>query len=371
MLNGSAKSSMRKSEDSSKTSIRFSQIELSECERFIGQHHFNHKFSLLSGSEQQYAPENGHANFYQYGKIPLTHFLDPSFIRDYVANLKYNFVAMSVETNVDSGDTFCIHSNGKFCLNIGNATYEHLGLQAAKAFFPPKGNRWLIQYDLASPSFRPGKKNYDRAFAMLEIYQPVFNIVVSWTGEDGASVPIDFPLHYGVRKVMNGVRSLSRANDVIPEISSQLFADLNSSDAEDRASMAILDWIGGLNVGLNKFVSDYESQLESEQNPRGLGAAFNVLFNKTQAGSYSLATHTGVIAASRILTEFKRFHALVNQGKLPWCCFSVWGFEDALVSWKNLEHSFYESGENDFVFFLLPESKVFLYKITGLHDRSI
>jgi ribonuclease P/MRP protein subunit RPP40 len=201
---------------------------------------------------------------------------------------------------------------------------------------------------------------------MFEIYQPLFNVVVSWTSEDGASTAIDFPPQFGVRQVPNGVRSLSRANDTIPALSASLFTDFGSSDAEEHA-MSVIDWIGGLNIGLNKFVSDNETS----ESRGGIGTPFSVRFEKTENVAYSIATHTGVIASSRILCEFKKFLALVNEGELPWCCFSVWGFEDAPISWKNLEHSYYETGENDYVFFLLPESKIFLYKVTGLHDRSI
>jgi hypothetical protein len=57
-----------------------------------------------------------------------------------------------------------------------------------------------------------------------------------------------------------------------------------------------------------------------------------------------------------------------NESIIPWIGVTVWGFEDAPLSWGDNQHHFLLSGENDYTFVLLPQSDYLLFIALGTYD---
>lgn len=82
------------------SSCTISQLkEGQDAQNFIGSHHFNHRYSVISPIIENQANRTN-SGFYYYGKIPIRTFIDPDFINTYIK--KFNFNALSVETQIDS-----------------------------------------------------------------------------------------------------------------------------------------------------------------------------------------------------------------------------------------------------------------------------
>ncbi len=63
-----------------------------------------------------------------------------------------------------------------------------------------------------------------------------------------------------------------------------------------------------------------------------------------------------------------KLNCALLSGKLPWAAVSVWGFEDAPLSWGKHEHGFLQGGENDYTFIMFPDESYWLFLAPGTHD---
>ena len=64
---------------------------------------------------------------------------------------------------------------------------------------------------------------------------------------------------------------------------------------------------------------------------------------------------------------FPRKH-LEEQTDLPWAALTVWGFEDAPVSWKSNEHGWLCSGDNGYTLVLFRSGHYWLLTSLASHD---
>jgi hypothetical protein len=355
---------------SSCTISQFKEVHAEiDAQNFIGSHPFNHKFSIITPIiEQNQTTVNKNVGFYYYGKIPIRTFIDPQFIDLYIT--KFNFNAMSVETLIDSDDAFCIYA-GRLMMNVSKDTYHSLGIQSSKATYPIKvGDRWIIQYDLTSPSFSPGKKNYDRFFTNLSLFEQKFNIILNCTDEQGNSITIDFNLpDIAINKVNNRCDYFFRKNQRIPDIKESIFHDQYEEEG-------LIDWVGAINNDITNLIpndsieNEGEKIDEKQEKKNDFISNYELSFSTSLISDYQCNTISGLISSSFLKIQFHELFTCVNSRKLTWACVSVWGFEDSPIGYKNGEHSYFMSGENDFVMFILPEKKIFMYKTTGIYDTN-
>lgn len=59
---------------------------------------------------------------------------------------------------------------------------------------------------------------------------------------------------------------------------------------------------------------------------------------------------------------------LASDETLPWAAVSVWGFEDAPVSWKLNEHGWYQSGDNHYNIIVFRTGQYWILTALATHD---
>ena len=59
---------------------------------------------------------------------------------------------------------------------------------------------------------------------------------------------------------------------------------------------------------------------------------------------------------------------LEKESALSWAAVSVWGFEDAPVSWKNNEHGWLCSGDNHYSLVLFRTGQFWHFSSMATHD---
>jgi hypothetical protein len=202
---------------------------------------------------------------------------------------------------------------------------------------------------------------------MMPNFTQNFNVIVSWCDDSGRSLPIDDfrDSKFGFTKcVSNKINSFTRYNQLIPDL-------CNTINQNEEDQKMILDWIGAVNNDILDIANNYEVEVNSKSS-LGFNSSFQLPFETTLCGSYINTNTVGMIPASLLKSELIKYYSKVNNDKsLSWCCIAVWGFDDTPISWKNLEHSYLMSGENDYIILILPGDRIFLYKITGKYDRSL
>ena len=59
---------------------------------------------------------------------------------------------------------------------------------------------------------------------------------------------------------------------------------------------------------------------------------------------------------------------LEADGSFPWAALSVWGFEDAPVSWRTNEHGWHFSGDNNYTVVLFRTGQFWHLTSLASHD---
>ncbi|KAK0534910.1 hypothetical protein OC834_001709 [Tilletia horrida] len=117
---------------------------------------------------------------FHLARVPLALFLSPEFVTGFIRN--GSLIALSVPFTNEDDDTIALDGQGILTLSLSRETYQTLGLVGRQSRFHrgPSGrmgdrssgtvNRFIVELPLASASFVPGKKGYERALACLKAW---------------------------------------------------------------------------------------------------------------------------------------------------------------------------------------------------------
>ncbi|KAI1441885.1 ribonuclease P 40kDa subunit [Annulohypoxylon stygium] len=144
----------------------------------------------------------------------LAQVLESDFFTEYI---KIGNIMMLSEGKIDSDNVFFL-KEGVLTLYMDKETYERAGLvgkpHGVKGKRGPKP-RWIVQFDLRSPSMLHGKKGFDR---LVYACKNVLNTPVTWLFHNLSKTPTPDPLsqHYPTKYISS------------PSISEGLFMNVPS-----------------------------------------------------------------------------------------------------------------------------------------------
>ncbi|GLD91968.1 hypothetical protein PINS_up000501 [Pythium insidiosum] len=121
----------------------------------------------------------------------------------------------------------------------------------------------------------------------------------------------------------------------------------------------------------------------------------------TEDKELSTVRWRGLIAPGFVQRIVDEARDAVKRGAIPWAALTVWGFQDAMVSWQqepaqaqrhrrekrrpekskkaedaapalvNREHGFMVNGDNQFTFLVLPNDEYFVLQSLGPQDATV
>lgn len=376
-------------------------------------------------------------SFYYELRTSVAMFLSPAFVRDYVLQGSVYMIAKNLPIDGVDACSAMLLPSGELLLLVDRETYEQLGLVGSKygGASPIKatsaasrfGQRYLITLDLKSPALSVTTEvktsEEDTAVAkaptlrerVVEILstrlQPLEMFLCAYN-ERGATRTIIFGDDDTIERKrceLNG--SLANLQDVFVPRFDAFFAqfsraaseqedDDSSGSSADRFRMDELraglsdaqDWLGLVACRLTpilqrKLPDEYVSRFTGESDA----------FEYEESGRVASVRWRGLIAAEFCESLLDRVRQQVKAKSLPWAAVMVWGFPDALVSWKqqtraarknagktkhknadaeaspwvSREHGFLENGSNNYTILLLPNDEYFLLQTLGPHDATV
>jgi hypothetical protein len=227
--------------------------------------------------------------------------------------------------------------HGQLTLAVDRQTYLQLGLEGRKSQLRDNAERYLITLPLNVEHFAPGTNYYERIRWCLTDRVAPCEMLLSWCDEEGHVKPV----------------AVSNFTPRQLRVSEQLFEQLavphhvtpskKGNDAsEDEHLLQLHEWLGALSCRaldccrtaepeFDPFVATYTHDL-STASARGV-----------------VYTYTGLITPAFIMRLIDHFKAHIP---LEWIALSVWGYEDAPVSWGNHEHGYQCAGDNDYCLIL-------------------
>ncbi|XP_067055757.1 ribonuclease P protein subunit p40-like isoform X1 [Acropora muricata] len=338
-------------------SLQHPKMRYKKC---IEEHPLNHSVQFVIPNTslgnvlhhfQGITPKKDHFSLIE---APLHAFIETDFIKTFVKDGQ--FVALSWETRIDTGNCVAVLPNGTLILSLNKDTYEQLGLTGKPSAFQKK-QRFIVEVDLKAPHFVPGKKNYDRVKWCLKENQPMtFKFLMSWT-KAGRTSTDELHSYFSSCSCKRQHNSEDIKNDptkakapIISFDRSACTDDQISTDNFDVCScMALFDWLGGVACGISGLCAQPSQEL--------------VKLLSCQ--------WTGMIMTDTILSMFSGARKVVTSQDVPWVAMTVWGFTDSPVTWKNNEHGHFLSGENFYTFVIFPDDNYWLFTAMGSNDISL
>jgi Ribonuclease P 40kDa (Rpp40) subunit len=283
------------------------------------------------------------------------------------------FAALSIGTTVDSQNVVSI-SDRKLRLLLQKVTYQQLGLDGSRLQCAPKEDRRLVEIDLSASSFKPGKALYDRVMWCLsqERIEPVQLICCSYDA-NGTERTIELPGDATVSK--RDVRTSCTSPPCklhtiqMHTVESKLDSLSDESDVDEIHS-TIVDWLGLVHCRMLNSLSPEQSSSEDASGSLQTNIIEwdDILVQHTQT---TLRFHTceGLVPVPVVQQAISRARECVSSGKFPWVTVSVWGFDDVCESWTGRAHDVLTTGDNHYVYVILPDDRYLLYILTGDRDR--
>ncbi|KAI8825190.1 ribonuclease P 40kDa subunit-domain-containing protein [Fimicolochytrium jonesii] len=338
-------------------------------------HSFNHALEVIipldcdgTAAKQIAAEISRTCSAFSYYKasLPLSHFLDETFLKNYVR--QGGFTALRVNARLDTDDVFAILPTGHLLLSLTKDTYESLGLvgKASKS-----GGRHVVKIDLSDPSFKPGDKHYDRVkWCFSHTINPsmkydfYFSFVNITTNQSIDINPAHFPAGSNLTKYSTGTRQRIYNDTTMPDSASiQLrsfqkssnnpsakasYSALEPAEHEEWKSHALelIEWFGLLLCD-----DDGEDDKDTAEDiPADPFYSVYTIPEPTRTSSVIRITSKGFISTEQITSVLKTIRTALSASTstptIPWALVAAWGFRDAPVSFRNAEHGY---GENDWM----------------------
>ncbi|CAG8443951.1 10866_t:CDS:10 [Ambispora leptoticha] len=307
----------------------------SRHEKFILDHPFNHQVELfLPGDISLHQAHScSRKGFYYRAELPLTYFIEKSFVQEYIATGEV--IALSLSEGIDITNVFALDGKGNLILHLTKDTYEELGLTGKPAKFGPKRQRYVVTIDVLADSMIPGKKGYERIKWCFEhTLSGNFPFLISYVNvADKKYREINFPSAIKTQKIFLN-ESLSRIENI-------LTPDLNSikltTNKEEWISNAIeiYDWIGMASIKAQRIreQDSVDPYISTYRSPEPCSSQNGILVR-----------WTGFVSGNNDSESIP----------LPWASLSVCGFQDSPISWRPHEHGYLMNGDNNYTFLMSP-----------------
>ncbi|KAI8052492.1 ribonuclease P 40kDa subunit-domain-containing protein [Syncephalis plumigaleata] len=382
----------------------------SRHERIIRDHYFNHALQvflplarapqpppswLAIGGEQLLDGSPDQTAFYYDVNLPLTYFIQPEFITQYIRNKATSVIAISVGAQIDQDDVVALDATGHLILNVTKDTYEKLGLDGRPSHFSKRHpQKFVIRLDLTLAAMKPGKKLYDRIRWCFEnnYKQPIrFFITRSYQGNyaditfppsvnaikktlprnAGLCRDLKIPDMDVLRKDLTtsapdtdhsknvesnpiftlNKRKRHRLND--NRSNTGLPADSSHYDNWENDALELREWLG--------MVACNADRMRQGQEVDPFIAVYQVPEPYTISDGYQ-CQWKGLITSEHIHRTLMGVWQTLDDLALPWAAVHVWGFADAPVSWAHHEHGHLTSGENNYTFIVWKDGTYLLYQ---------
>ncbi|KAF9188139.1 hypothetical protein BGZ51_000723 [Haplosporangium sp. Z 767] len=233
-------------------------------------------------------------------------------------------------------------------LSLTKDSYEQFGLTGVPSKFYRDRQRYVVEINLIAPSMLPGKPGFERIKWCFEnTLVTVFPMVLASVDPQGASLPMEFPDSACAIQQSFGIQCTPLHNILVPDTT--IIRTIGKNDVRWRINVSELyEWIGmtgiqsdriKFNDRIDPFLCVYSNPPQAAEEPvPSIGCLIEI---------------AGLIPSPSILRIFDALRSLLT-GPLDqkWANFTVWGFQDAPISWLGSEHGHLMSGENMYSFFL-------------------
>ncbi|KAK9474446.1 ribonuclease P 40kDa subunit-domain-containing protein [Dipodascopsis tothii] len=324
----------------------------------VSGHHFNRRIEIIVPAQAVQATQAvvdrvfADACFY-HGTLPLSFFLEGEFFNTHVKTGSCLVLSLS---KIDQDDVFCIY-NGILRLSLTRETYEKAGIVGRVSKFNKL--RYIIELDLRDAGMFAGHKLFDRLLTAAR-ESPLARPVACVANVGGASECMAAATRHELRSQTatfgpvavppfpRPAAEFAHTAAVTPptyqELSpAELAQYYKSAHAEEL--LHLLEWTALVAV---------ESPLVVADAAPSVTATYAVFESGRPAETVARIVVDGLVTSAQALAVFDAL-SLASAAD-SWTALTVYGFDDAPVSWHAAEHSFLLSGDNNYTVVVPPSA---------------
>lgn len=330
-------------------------------QRTVRDHHFNHAVEVFVPEDCLPSAVSSTPPPYYLAHLPLSHFLQPHLrTRYFEAAVKEPApLALSLGRKVDVHSVFALIPPGILLLSVDKDLYELLGLPGTPSRF--QKHRHVVQVDLTAPSFIPGKPGFERVKRCLgERPELRADFILTWDSKDLSSQE-KFMQDFNAERFANVEDCFPLTDLCLPLIRGKCpHGCYDNGEVTAGSAGDIHTWLGGVACGV-----DFE-----EGAPGDYVSAFTMPEPHIPEQHGTRTRWSGMVTATHICSILQAIRAYLSDGgsNAPWAALSVWGFEDAPVSWRTNEHGWFLSGDNHYQVVLFRTGQFWIIKTLATHD---
>ncbi|KAI8978420.1 ribonuclease P [Pilobolus umbonatus] len=274
----------------------------------------------------------------------------------------------SIHSDINSDDVIVLYPDGRLYFSLTKDTYEKFGIQGlTRSKDDIKHDKYMIEIDLAAPSFKPINKAYERLKWCVEnTLTHKFTFVCCAVDKvTGETLAVEWPTSYVTEIIKKEMKAeYETLTDInIPTLEAMAYPITQKPQEDEWSDQALeaLEWIGlaqlkakriKVNDKVDPFVSVYRSPSPFLSDNRG-----------------TIVRWKGLIPAQFIQNILILTRKLMVTGiATQWTSLSVWGYKNSPFTWDKKQHYAYINGENDYTVLLMPKvNTAYCYKLYGSH----
>ncbi|XP_048776316.2 ribonuclease P protein subunit p40-like isoform X2 [Ostrea edulis] len=278
--------------------------------------------------------------------LPVHELINPDLIGAF--QRKGSLCMLSHGTRLEVNDCVTLLPTGRLILHLTKDSYTRLGLDGKLSRHNKYGGeKYVLEVDVGSTVFVPGKKHYDRVKSCLQHSNIQCDFLVSWEAQDkdlcGSSIHKYFNIK-GFNCVPLAVSSkFHKYTDVeIP--------DLQHQDAEIHHQEELYDWLGGV---ANQITLSNDDEYNPMSDYTGL----------TKLGHCAHMQISGLFLGATVQSLIQEVR---KQCKLSssWGCVTIHGFTDSPISIGRSEKNPHKLCADCVTLVVVPSDRCWLFTNT-------
>ncbi|XP_012540273.1 ribonuclease P protein subunit p40 isoform X2 [Monomorium pharaonis] len=216
--------------------------------------------------------------------------------------------------------------------------YHALGLEGKPSAFSHKPHtRYMVDIDLTSETFVPGKKNYDRVrIALEERLTQKFDVIISWDSSNINICPSSVAAWFHARNYNVYLCRQKFSQRTKYSLAIPVYEDKHNNKCKTDSDF--FEWLGVFNI-------DGDLSIKEED----YANTYRCPSPSIQVGQVQYLQWSGFFTRRKIQKAYDALKQYaLSRNTLPWISLDVQGFADSPISFNLKEHMFFTDGDNSY-----------------------
>ncbi|XP_022344044.2 ribonuclease P protein subunit p40-like isoform X1 [Crassostrea virginica] len=280
--------------------------------------------------------------------LPVYEMINPDLLGAFQKKGSLNMLSLGTRMEVNNCVAFL--PTGHLILHLTKESYTRLGLEGKPSHYNRYGGeKYVVDVDVGSTGFAPGKKNYERVKQCLLSSNLCCDFLVSWTLQDEKLCPSSISKYFSIKGFRCENLPISSKSH---KYSNLQIPDMYHQETDFNHQEELYDWLGGV---ANQILWCRESE-----------DGYNPLCDYTGPKKTSQCVHTqscGFFSSSTLENLIQDVRQLCKSSS-SWGCVSVQGFTDSVISIGRSEKNPHKLCADSVSLVILPNDKCWLFTDT-------